>query len=1154
MSEKSTVTSTEGAKPSPALTGQRLFYWVKRIGYRSWRLFAEFATVIMGLAVIWLYALTYLLTQQSVDISQANNNVGLFFSEVVTGAGVDIPKMRLDWYPATDDIVFSGQDITVKDKDGNPVQTLAELQSYFPLKEVRQGKMIPRRVILNGGVVSWTEDEEGRIKAGLGTPETLGRLGPLWEGRRATPTRDARFDFDGVEYVEVTNAKAYYINKTNGIDVELNNASLRFEHVGDVLSFEVNANLDNQRIEAEIPVFLSVKTDNQFDQFDVDYSAQGLNPNIFGPRKGRYTDLTRLDAPVSLSGRFLFSRSSGLKEADVNVSIGSGDFSLLDGQDPFKLSAFKTRAKLDAGDAIMQIEQFDLRSDRVSFTAKGTLSELDAINDGDVNSSPLFDLNFNNIGWDATPVFADAVKFDALDLRGTLDVDSRELSVERYRLDRGTHRFEGTLFFKGAVGADAVNTDVEAIRADGVMSGLLTPEELLQIWPVKFADGARRWLKRSVLSGDVDSLSFSTEYGLNEEGAFTEEKMDMDYTVRNSTVQYISTMTPMTEAWGTAKISDNALSFTLDRGVIGPVQLLPSRVDIPRLRPKGGDLTVTANAMGQASDLLALINQEPFRYADRYGVDPTTVEGKGQVQLTITRPLLEFFDQSRIRYSAKGEFQNVSAPFSIGPHQLNKGDVKMIADSKSLSVNGPVNIGPWRANLEWKETFDNGATPTEYYVHGRMNSEIYDQMGLGFRQYFDGDIGVDIRALGSGINVNSATLRADLTQAEMTFGEYWNKPVGESGQLVASLTRGDSGTTIQNFQLVAPNLNLAGGLSLNSDFALNSLDLETVKVGDVLDATLNLKPNETRDAFVANLVGQKLDISSLIDRSLNTQTSAFEVPIALNASVDTLVLDPQFAVNEAEMRFAHNGIAVTEFDLNAISPDGPVRIAMTTDEGASQRQVNVKLPNAAKAAQAFLGLESLQGGEFSLTGTLPLAGEEGPYVGNAVIDNFTMTEAPIMAQLLSLGSLTGLFNALSGEGLAFEKFDAPFQILGGNISLRKARVYGPALGMTGEGNINLQDKTVDIDGVLVPAYTANSLLGDVPLLGDIVVGKEGEGIFALNYTVEGPFSETQIAVNPLSALTPGFLRGIFRKKREDIPSMENIKQDPEKNPESETEE
>jgi len=137
--------------------------------------------------------------------------------------------------------------------------------------------------------------------------------------------------------------------------------------------------------------------------------------------------------------------------------------------------------------------------------------------------------------------------------------------------------------------------------------------------------------------------------------------------------------------------------------------------------------------------------------------------------------------------------------------------------------------------------------------------------------------------------------------------------------------------------------------------------------------------------------------------------------------------------------------------------------------------------------------------------------------------------------LLSLGSLTGLMNTLGGSGLKFDTFTVPFSLSGEALKIQDARISGPALGMTGNGQIRIADRTLDFDGVLVPAYTANSMLGDIPVLGDLIVGKKGEGIFALNYTVKGSFDKTQIAVNPLSALTPGFLRGIFKPKREKLP-------------------
>ena len=145
--------------------------------------------------------------------------------------------------------------------------------------------------------------------------------------------------------------------------------------------------------------------------------------------------------------------------------------------------------------------------------------------------------------------------------------------------------------------------------------------------------------------------------------------------------------------------------------------------------------------------------------------------------------------------------------------------------------------------------------------------------------------------------------------------------------------------------------------------------------------------------------------------------------------------------------------------------------------------------------------------------------------------------------MLSVGSLTGLFDTLNGEGMSFDTFNIPFSLRDGEINVRNARVSGPALGMTGDGDIRFKDRLIDLDGALVPAYTANSLLGDIPVLGNLLVGKKGEGIFALSYTVQGPFDEVQVAVNPLAALTPGFLRGIFKPKRNKLPeeTLEEIK-------------
>ncbi len=81
--------------------------------------------------------------------------------------------------------------------------------------------------------------------------------------------------------------------------------------------------------------------------------------------------------------------------------------------------------------------------------------------------------------------------------------------------------------------------------------------------------------------------------------------------------------------------------------------------------------------------------------------------------------------------------------------------------------------------------------------------------------------------------------------------------------------------------------------------------------------------------------------------------------------------------------------------------------------------------------------------------------------------------------------------------------------------------------MTAQGRIDLDDDRIDVQGTIVPAYFFNSLLGNIPLIGKLFSPEQGGGVFAARYALQGPLDDPSVSVNPLSALTPGFLRNIF---------------------------
>jgi hypothetical protein len=111
--------------------------------------------------------------------------------------------------------------------------------------------------------------------------------------------------------------------------------------------------------------------------------------------------------------------------------------------------------------------------------------------------------------------------------------------------------------------------------------------------------------------------------------------------------------------------------------------------------------------------------------------------------------------------------------------------------------------------------------------------------------------------------------------------------------------------------------------------------------------------------------------------------------------------------------------------------------------------------------------------------------------------------------------------------MGFSQLVAPFRLSDDVLELDDARAYSPSLGMTAKGKIDLAGDACDVQGTIVPAYFFNSLLGGIPLLGRLFSPERGGGLFAATYALSGSCDDPAVSVNPLAALTPGFLRGLF---------------------------
>jgi uncharacterized protein YhdP len=213
-------------------------------------------------------------------------------------------------------------------------------------------------------------------------------------------------------------------------------------------------------------------------------------------------------------------------------------------------------------------------------------------------------------------------------------------------------------------------------------------------------------------------------------------------------------------------------------------------------------------------------------------------------------------------------------------------------------------------------------------------------------------------------------------------------------------------------------------------------------------------------------------------------------------------------------------------DLRADLAEGATMKLAIFHEGA-QRKFLLESGNAGVLLRSFDITDRMQGGSFILSGNYDDGKANNPLDGKLVIEKFTLLDAPILGRILNMGSLGGLFETLSSKGISFDRLRADLVFASDIASVKNGRAAGSSLGITADGEINIGTHRLDLQGSLAPAYLLNSFIGNIPLIGSALVGGEGEGIFAFNYSVKGDMNDPTVMVNPLSVLTPGFTRKFF---------------------------
>jgi hypothetical protein len=245
-------------------------------------------------------------------------------------------------------------------------------------------------------------------------------------------------------------------------------------------------------------------------------------------------------------------------------------------------------------------------------------------------------------------------------------------------------------------------------------------------------------------------------------------------------------------------------------------------------------------------------------------------------------------------------------------------------------------------------------------------------------------------------------------------------------------------------------------------------------------------------------------------------------PIRLDIAVDRLKVTEAEPLSDLRL-LANWGKGLNRQLEASVKGPGDGAISVTIAPKDDQVHVAGRVDAVGQMVESLSGFTNLKGGSAQLTGRLVPGGADLVLKAQSV----RVARVPALAQILTLGAFSGVANTLNGEGIQFSEVSSRMALRGKTLEITEARATGDALGLTTHGYIDLSKRELDLAGAMAPAYALNSAVGKIPVLGALMISRQGEGVFGLTYSAKGAIKAPRLFVNPLSLATPGMLRRVF---------------------------
>ena len=543
--------------------------------------------------------------------------------------------------------------------------------------------------------------------------------------------------------------------------------------------------------------------------------------------------------------------------------------------------------------------------------------------------------------------------------------------------------------------------------------------------------------------------------------------------------------------------SDNSFSFEVNKNFKLKNMFLKSNIDLDQLK---------YNRESYISDFFSNINEEivlkNHKLKLQYSKNLLSIIGEGEIKLE------ENFNKINYIFKNNDQSYNIQSNLTLDAISLKKQDFISVFFP---SANENINLKNQKLNIKYNNKKLSLAGEGKIKVDDEFESIKYLISTKDKKINFDLD------------------LNLDKTDFEVNFFNYKKNNKIDTQLKIDGYYEQDKNLSLNNLTILEDKNKIeVSNLILNKNNSIINVDYVEF---DYLDTENKLNKYSIKkikkDDF--DIIGFSLNANTLITNLLKgndkKRNNIFQNNIALNIKLDEVSLDEVNYVSDLKGNLFIKDNSVVDANLNAFFDDKK-NISFSINSDAENNKITTLYSSKAKPlVERYKFIKGFDEGYLDFYSSK----KDNISISKLNIYDFKLKELPVLTKILTLASLQGIADILSGEGIRFDEFEMNFKNQGDLMTIDEIYAIGPAISILMSGYVE-DDKLISLRGTLVPATTINKTISSIPVLGKILVGdKTGEGVFGVSFKIKGPPKKLETTVNPIKTLTPRFITRTIEK-------------------------